>query len=286
MIGLYVDVWREGLKNLSQTEQLLSFCSEAGITDLFVHMHTDIVSISIEWDYLKYITENKNGMKIHAWVSGLQLGRINSWSSSVYSELPTLNSCGVLYLDAKNKKGQDFLINKINGIIDNYDIDGIHLDKFRMSPAYVKTISDKDKQDIKKGLNRVAKSINKHGDLELSCVIRNNFIFTNDDLSPWKELKKDKYFDWISVVVLSKNGNMHRYELNRTFDYEISKIDQKEAKAISLGCFNDSLYNTENKSVLASNLGFGILYFSYGAYSSESQETRQQFKEMIINAKS
>jgi hypothetical protein len=95
-------------------------------------MHKDIVSISIDWDYMRYILNNKGSWNVHGWFSGLQLGSNNTWTRSVYDESIRMESRNVLFLDPMVDQARNILKSRIEDFATQYpDAYGIHLDKMR-----------------------------------------------------------------------------------------------------------------------------------------------------------
>jgi uncharacterized lipoprotein YddW (UPF0748 family) len=91
------------------------------------------------FDPLQYITEeaHKRGIQVHTW---LIIGPVGLWSGekgpilSKYPEWALQNPCGETYrnwLDLGSKEVRTFWCNIVTEIVQNYTIDGIHLDYIR-----------------------------------------------------------------------------------------------------------------------------------------------------------
>ncbi|NDW13505.1 S-layer protein [Bacteroides sp. 214] len=91
------------------------------------------------YDPLKFVVEecHKRGMECHAWIVGIPLGN-NKQVASLGARSVTKKSSGICvrqrgnwYLNPGNPKTKEYLMELANEIVDNYDIDGIHLDYLR-----------------------------------------------------------------------------------------------------------------------------------------------------------
>ena len=156
-------VVRYALETPEKIDQIMQTAHTAGITDLFVqvralgetYFHSSIEGknrrIPENFDPLSYAIEKAGlyDLRIHAWINMFYIWSGNfspADSMHVFYRLnrailrnntfPTyheLRSEGIegFFLDPQDKQVQNYLLNLLGEIADNYDVSGIHLDYFR-----------------------------------------------------------------------------------------------------------------------------------------------------------
>lgn len=272
--GLYVDVWREGFKDRQQADELIAFCHAAGITDLFVHMHKDIVSISIEWDYMRYLLDNKGPWNVHGWFSGLQLGSNNTWTRSVYPENTRMASQNVLFLDPTVREARETLISKIENFASKYpDAYGIHLDKMRYPVFNHSTPGRGDNQKKKASLLALMQSLRSvFSAYRVSMVITQVMLeLESHGCCNWKQWKQSGLIDDVTVVM----EMMNEQELEERLEALVPDYASVVIPCYMLG-FNSSI----RKINIVRASGHGHCILSYGMCAFDNRE-RSAFAGML-----
>ena len=67
-LGLFVTRWYGGTKNQADVDEMLAFCDQIGVTDIYIHCHEDI-AVKDDWDYLGYVVKHRGEKKIFAVLS-------------------------------------------------------------------------------------------------------------------------------------------------------------------------------------------------------------------------
>lgn len=169
-------------------DEIIETAKESGMNTLFVHVrsHCDAVypseifpysdiftgsqDIAPDYDPLEYMVEatHNAGMEFHAWINPYRVQ-----SSSDETELSENSPCykwlhdddigndrnvieydGGLYLNPATPDARSLIIDGVREIVNNYDVDGIHLDDY----FYMFTESEYDQQEYEK----YAESINQN----------------------------------------------------------------------------------------------------------------------------
>lgn len=95
------------------------------------HCLTTTRGINPGYDPLAFIIEeaHKRGIEVHAWINPYRVSNYTPQSSYIQSSW-IIGSGGSAFLDPGNPQVQQYTLNVINEIIDNYDIDGIVFDDY------------------------------------------------------------------------------------------------------------------------------------------------------------
>ena len=98
------------------------------------------VSPENNFDPLEFFIEeaHKRGIELHAWInpyritaSALDNDKLSANNPAVLNqELTVLHTDGKLYFNPGEPRARELIINGIKEILDNYDVDGIHLDDY------------------------------------------------------------------------------------------------------------------------------------------------------------
>ncbi len=168
----------------SEADTIISNCADMGITDIFLQVRpeadafykSDIypwsqrltgsqgVAPDNDFDPLEYWVEqcHSKGMKLHAWINPYRITNSTGVSvdslalSSPARQNPdwVVSYEGKLYFDPAIPEVQQLVISGVEEIIENYDVDGIHLDDyfypgaaFDDSESYAKYGNGENKDD-------------------------------------------------------------------------------------------------------------------------------------------
>jgi len=156
-------VVRYALETPEEIDQIVQTAFVTGINDLFIqvralgetYFHNSIEAksrmIPAEFDPLAYAINKARSydIRVHAWVNMFYIWSGNSdpgdslhvfyrlnraiLRKNDFPEYNELKSAGIegYYLDPQDKQVQNYLLNLLGEIADNYDVAGIHLDYFR-----------------------------------------------------------------------------------------------------------------------------------------------------------
>ena len=105
----------------------------------FSHVLTGVSGKSPGYDPLAFAIEecHKRGMQLHAWLVTLPLGKVEHVKRLGKSALPKRNPAictrykGAWYMEPGNPATADYIAALVREIVQNYDVDGIHLDYVR-----------------------------------------------------------------------------------------------------------------------------------------------------------
>ncbi len=168
----------------SEADTIINNCAAMGITDIFFQVRPESdafykseiypwsqrltgsqgVAPDNNFDPLEYWIEkaHSKGMKLHAWINPYRItNTLNVSVDSLSLKSPARQNPdwvveyeGKLYFDPAIPEVQDFVIRGVEEIVENYDIDGIHLDDyfypgadFNDSATYAKYGNGKNKDD-------------------------------------------------------------------------------------------------------------------------------------------
>lgn len=168
----------------SEADTIINNCAAMGITDIFFQVRPESdafykseiypwsqrltgsqgVAPDNNFDPLEYWIEkaHSKGMKLHAWINPYRItNTLNVSVDSLSLKSPARQNPdwvveyeGKLYFDPAIPEVQDLVIRGVEEIVENYDIDGIHLDDyfypgadFNDSSTYAKYGNGKNKDD-------------------------------------------------------------------------------------------------------------------------------------------
>ncbi|MBP1924149.1 uncharacterized lipoprotein YddW (UPF0748 family) [Sedimentibacter acidaminivorans] len=92
------------------------------------------------FDPLEFFVQesHKRGLELHAWINPYRITATPTDNSKLYAtnpavlnpELTVLHSDGKLYFNPGEPRARELIISGVKEILDNYDVDGIHLDDY------------------------------------------------------------------------------------------------------------------------------------------------------------
>lgn len=231
--GLYVDRWRPGFHTQEEADELLSFCSQVGVTDLFIHNPRRELA-TIDWldngfDYLEYITASFS--RVHLWYSTILLWRKNTPLPGEYPEEILLEDSWRVYLDPLLAK--DLLVNELSNLMTRYPrLYGVHLDQLH------KLVKTRQEDNITLANSLVAVSRNP----SMAVTIEN----------------------WHSSILIPKFTILN---VDNVMALEL--FLDKVGDGIIFGCYGD---NIEQRHSLVKQYypDKDIIYFSYGVENKET----------------
>ncbi len=128
------------------------------------------------YDALQYAIDecHKRGMELHAWVVAIPVGK---WNNIGCRQLRERSKSLVIkkgdegFMNPENSQTADYIANICGEIVDNYDVDGIHLDYIRYPENWKYTVSrTKGREHITSIVRRIHQRIKaKKPWVKLSC---------------------------------------------------------------------------------------------------------------------
>ncbi len=170
----------------------------------FSHVLTGVSGKNPGYDPLAFAIEecHKRGIQLHAWIVTLPLGKVEHVRRLGRYSLPSKNGAlctrynGAWYMEPGNPETADYITSLVKEIVQNYDVDGIHLDYVRY-PDTVEGYPD-------------AALYRKHGKgISLAAWRRSNI--TNIASSVYSAVKQLKPWVRVSCAPLGKYNNLTRY---------------------------------------------------------------------------
>ena len=170
----------------------------------FSHVLTGVSGKSPGYDPLAFAVEecHKRGMQLHAWLVTLPLGKVEHVKRLGKNALPKRNPAictrykGAWYMEPGNPATADYITALVKEIVQNYDVDGIHLDYVRY-PDRVDGYPD-------------GSLFVKHGKrMSLAAWRRANITRIAD--SVYSTVKQHKPWVRVSCAPLGKYNNLTRY---------------------------------------------------------------------------
>ncbi len=243
-LGIYVDRWRLGTHSEKEVDNLLEFCDIVGVTDMYLHCHEDI-AVQDNWDYRGYVLK-KAKQRIHFWVS-LTLGREHSFT--------------------RTKAGD------------------VKIAKATKEQGEVLTLDLSDLKSKTSYLARIENLITSHPEV---------FGIHLDKLKPVdalviseiRNLYRDKYIS-LAEYGYSFPVNLRVDEIikMRTSGYsDISEETFEGFESVAISLFACNLTKTTERIQYLKSLGKNPILYSYGAFSSEPKETREDLVRAINDA--
>ena len=170
----------------------------------FSHVFTGVTGKSPGYDPLAFAIEecHKRGMQLHAWLVTMPLGKAEHVKRLGKNALPRKSAAlctrykGAWYMEPGNPATADYLASLVKEIVQNYDVDGIHLDYVRY-PDSVDGYPD-------------GSLFVKHGKrMSLAAWRRSNI--TRIVSSVYSAVKELKPWVRVSCAPLGKYNNLTRY---------------------------------------------------------------------------
>ena len=304
MKGLIASGWQKGIRNEQEIDKLLEFCVETGITDLFFHTVMRGTSIypskymepydfgglnefgekkhKPDFDSLQYLLDHAGGIKIHAYMTMLELGNIG------YKNFPIhwiMTSCNNPFFDPTVEEVQAHLVNICKEVAANYPaLTGIYLEKMR----YPKRVIGKGSEDTRKekvtkiieDISREIKSVNPNIILSYCSNLNRNHKenVKFHELVDWEDLLArgvvDKFYP-----TLFRNE-----EVSAEFDAWLPKLDPANT-AVIIGACDINLKLMKERMDKCEAIGLGYIIYSYGYFSGWG-EKRTDFKAKLWQPRS
>lgn len=170
----------------------------------FSHVLTGVSGKSPGYDPLAFAVEecHKRGIQLHAWLVTLPLGKVEHVRRLGKKALPSKNPAlctrykGAWYMEPGNPATADYITALVKEIVQNYDVDGIHLDYVR----YPDTVDGYPDGSL----------FVKHGKrMSLATWRRSNI--TRIASSVYSAVKQLKPWVRVSCAPLGKYNNLTRY---------------------------------------------------------------------------
>lgn len=170
----------------------------------FSHVLTGVSGKNPGYDPLAFAVEecHKRGIQLHAWLVTLPLGKVEHVRRLGRNSLPSKNGAlctqykGAWYMEPGNPATAAYITSLVKEIVQNYDVDGIHLDYVRY-PDTVDGYPD-------------AALYRKHGKgMSLAAWRRSNI--TGIASSVYAAVKELKPWVRVSCAPLGKYNNLTRY---------------------------------------------------------------------------
>ncbi len=298
--GLMATGWQKGCRNANEIDKLVQFCLDTGVTDLYFHVRMRATTLypSIyepaydfgglnengedkhpkDFDSLQYVLDHANGVRIHAYLTMLEIG--NKEAGRFTPEYLMKTVSGINYLDPTVQGVRDHLLNICEEVVNNYPgLSGIYFEKLRY-PQYVVARGSEDTRkssvlDLIESISKVIRIINPN--LEISyCSNLNkncpeNVIF--HELVDWRDLIGRNIIDTFCPTLFKSPDN------EAEFDSWLTQLNP-EHTVIILGACDLKLEVTDARIEKLTQLGFGYIIYSYGYFSSWG-EKRTDFKDRL-----
>ncbi len=296
--GLIVDVWHNGMKSPSQIDGFLQFARDCGMTDIYVQVRRrgdayynsqyapkptkengQPIFVPANFDPLAYVIANKGELKIHAYLTMLQIGNPAAFTTfPVPGSWVMSDEVQCAWIDPTNEEARIYLRNIVKEVVQNYDVDGILLEKLRYpNPRIGSGTVPEKKEAIKALIENISadvRIINETLPIAL-CVHGNGTTYQTNvahDLVDWRELSSRGVIDKAAVMVFKTIAKENE------FDTWIDILDpQKEILVI--GSCNIPLVKTQLRKNKASNID--TLFYSYANLSSDTADTKESFQAIV-----
>ncbi len=316
----------ETLSSKESINKVLEFAHSSGYSDLLVQVrsrdnaayNSSFISkpyfIDKDFDPLKYITDasKKLNLNIHAWINmyviwsgkvrpidNLHLINKNqSWRDESFININNLFSNH--FLSPINPNVNPYLLKIINEIINNYDIDGIHLDYIRFK--------DSDFGNNKVGLNHfkvnnLDKNWEKFKRSRITLLVKNSYnlikkksndiilsVAVKPNLLEAKNRFAQDWGSWLKKGIVDYVFPMNYYKEMKYFNRDsyliLKRIPQKLHKNIimGIGCYNQNAGDAADKIALVKLHRFGgVSLFSYDNHVNELSWFTPLHKKLFIN---
>jgi uncharacterized lipoprotein YddW (UPF0748 family) len=330
--GLWVV--RFALKN-DNVNEIISVSSSLGITDLYVQVWALSEDYYRNKDHFKNLVKkaHDNNIRVHAWINVLYVWSGNdkpgidrtSYKSLLRAKksLPKykeLKSKGIegYYIHPYDEINIKILSGMIDELIDDYDVDGIHLDYFRypdlkysLSPtgrarfmlkyyydpyilfsnngrltANSEFIYQQYSEFLKDELTDVLKLIKSKTarpgkEIELSIAVKPDAdIAENNYFQSWKSWLEKNICDYVIIMNYNADNIIFRANLNKA-----AKLNENNRVVIGIATYNQNWQSFMQKydMVLKSNVN-GTAIFSYN-YLNEHKYYYNKIKKQIATGK-
>ncbi len=303
--GLIASAWQGGYRTPEGVSRMITFCQEAGITDLYVQVRSGRglyclkavselepmaqfggTAIPDGFDPLQDILDKAGSLKIHAYVTTLDIGGIgckrypDSWLMRSLLRPDT-----AVFFDPTVPEVQAHIVNICKDIVTRYPaIHGLFVAKLFFP---INTFGKGTNEDKCSCLYQIMKSI--HDEVK---AINPNIVISIDS-----NARKDSIEDWISDKKLDwrqclLEGLIDKFcptifrtpDKEAKFDAMLVKLSAYDNVIPIIGACDLPLSKTMERLAKMSN---GWIVFSYGAFSDHQNENspqgekRQDFKNVL-----
>jgi uncharacterized lipoprotein YddW (UPF0748 family) len=301
--GLMASGWQKGCRNAQEIDNLLAFCRDTQVTDLYFHVRMRATTLypskyeppydfggldgngqkkhPIDFDSLSYALANKGDIKIHAYLTMLEIGKKEH--TRFPSEWLMKTAGGTYFFDPTVQEVRDHHVSICKEVVTNYPtLDGIYLEKLRYPQNVIaRGNEDKRKTDVLTLIEDICHEIKLiNPAIEISyCSNLNkncpeNVIFT--ELVDWRDLITMGIIDTFCPTLFKSPDN------EKEFDEWLTMLDPSHTNVI-IGACDLKLEVTEARIEKLESLGFGYIVYSYGYFSSWG-EKRVDFKAKLCQA--
>lgn len=292
--ALVVDAWFNGLKSQSQIDEVLEFARDCGITDIYMQVRrrcdayynsqyeVKAPCIVANFDPLAYALENKGAIKIHAYITMLQVG-----NPAAFKQFPIPSSwimqdeVKCAWIDPMNSEARVYLRNVVKDLITQYDVDGVFLEKLRYPGRNVGSGTLEERKDaIKSLIEDVSSDIREiKPSIPITLCVRGNGSTyqqnVNKDLVDWRELQSRNIIDKVTVMCFKESYS------EPEFNAWVSLLDP-EKEIMMIGSYRIPLITTALRMQATS--GLDVAFYSYANFSVNSANTREDFKAILCQS--
>lgn len=216
-------------------------------------------------DLLGYACKNKGKLKVHAYLTVLQLWRENNANAGQFpDEWLMIDNTGIVYLNPCVKEVQDHIVNVCKDIC-KYDIDGLFLEKMRYSSKLLKSLGEKNnstdeekEEAITNLMRRIYTEVKKIKNIPISVCVKTadvNFNFSKQFTScDWDSWIKEGIVDFAYPMLI-----------NKSFDHieTWSGIVEPNPKTIPiLGCYCTLKELKKQKELFSDYIIYSLANFS------------------------
>jgi hypothetical protein len=241
VIGVFVDLWREGVQTRQQADDLIAWCGKNSITDIYLQVGRldkgTLVNHPITWgDHIQYLIDSH--IRIHAWINPLTVCRtVNKLSSAATSINDSwLKSFGgTEYLDPMLKGSQDYIIDRVSYYFNRYNFYGLNIDGLRYKVGYFNIgegTAEEKSAILKSTMSRIVDTVRQIRPTEISLTVPMRDLSKVDlcDFVDWKTL-----YDFACPMVPVVEPSIETIEkwklLNLPSKYVIFCYDKESAQA-------------------------------------------------------
>jgi len=288
MKGIVFDTWHGGFETQNIFDVSLNFAKE-NFTDLFLQVRRRgdalyeseyepyIYSIPSGYyipttdidDLLGYACKNKGTLKVHAYLTVLQLWREKNANTGQFpDEWLMKDNGGIVFLNPRIPEAQDYIVNICKDVC-KYDIDGLFLEKLRYCGDLLWTIQD-GKWEVEPStpaerdeavttlMRRIYTEVKKIKDIPISVCVKTQ----GDDFTSSKTQTHCDWSQWLTDGILDYAYPML---INKTFDHieTWSGMVEPNPKTIPiLGCYSTLAELIQQKNLFTDYIIYSLANFS------------------------
>jgi len=316
----------ESLSTKESIKKVIEFASQNGYSDLLVQVrsrdnaayNSSFIQkpyfVDENFDPLKYIINSgkKSNLRIHAWINMYVIwsGKVRpfdnkhlinknkSWKD--FSFTTTKNTFSNHFLSPINPNVNPYLLTIIDEVLNNYDIDGIHLDYIRFKDSnygnnniglkhYKIAQTDENWEKFKR--SRVTSLVkdsyklikNKDKNLILSVAVKPNILEAKNRFS-------QDWGNWLKTGIVDYVFPMNYYKemefFNRDSNLMLKRIPRPLHKKIvmGIGCYNQKAEDAVDKIALVKLHKFGgVSLFSFDNHIDDLSWFIPLHKKLFLN---